>query len=202
MFTKNRYWQTSFLCELNSKCVLKSFPFAYRPSAMINRQWLELPMSRTKFHGHKDVRAIEVRLYNGFFGSLKRFSLIFVYLFCYLWNNLHITKTRLYNFDLLKPHFYIVKLGFTGVYIILFIFARNIYCWYSLEPPRGSFIRIFMEHIFKAMVQSFFMRTMKTLSRLCGCIGWLESLLGPHLRRYVLQLNKYDTSIHYKNKPI
>ena len=25
----------------------------------------------------------------------------------------YITKTRLYNFDLLKPHFYIVKLGFT-----------------------------------------------------------------------------------------
>ena len=32
-----------------------------------------------------------------------------------------ITKTRLYNFDPLKPHFYIVKLGFTGVCIILFL---------------------------------------------------------------------------------
>ena len=29
-----------------------------------------------------------------------------------------ITKTCLYNSDTLKPHFYIVKLGFTGVYII------------------------------------------------------------------------------------
>ena len=29
-----------------------------------------------------------------------------------------ITKTYLYNFDPLKPHFNIVKLGFTGVYII------------------------------------------------------------------------------------
>ena len=29
-----------------------------------------------------------------------------------------ITKTYLYNLDPLKPHFYIVKLGFTGVYII------------------------------------------------------------------------------------
>ena len=28
-----------------------------------------------------------------------------------------ITKTCLYNFDPLKPHFHIVKLGFTGVYI-------------------------------------------------------------------------------------
>ena len=30
---------------------------------MINPQWLELPMSRTNFHGPKDVRAIEVPLY-------------------------------------------------------------------------------------------------------------------------------------------
>ena len=33
--------------------------------------------------------------------------------------NLSIRKTRLYDFDPLKPHFYIVKLGFKGVYIIL-----------------------------------------------------------------------------------
>ena len=47
-----------------------------------------------------------------------------------------ITKTRLCNFDPLKPHFYIVKLGFTGVYIIFHISAQNIDCGYSLEPPR------------------------------------------------------------------
>ena len=39
-----------------------------------------------------------------------------------------ITKTCLYIFDPLKPHFYIVKLGFTGVYIIFLIFAQNIDC--------------------------------------------------------------------------
>ena len=48
----------------------------------------------------------------------------------------NITKTCLYNFDPLKPHFYTVKLGFTGVYIIFLISAQNIYCGYSLEPPR------------------------------------------------------------------
>ena len=37
-----------------------------------------------------------------------------------------ITKTYLYNFDPLKPHFYTVKLGFTGVYIIFLISAQNI----------------------------------------------------------------------------
>ena len=47
-----------------------------------------------------------------------------------------ITETCLYNFDPLKPHFYIVKLGFTGVYIIFLFSAQNIDCGYSLEPPR------------------------------------------------------------------
>ena len=49
---------------------------------------------------------------------------------------IYITKTCLYNFDPLKSHFYIVKLGFTGVYIIFLISAQNIDCGYSLEPPR------------------------------------------------------------------
>ena len=36
-----------------------------------------------------------------------------------------ITKTYLYNFDPLKPYFYIVKLGFTEVYIIFHISAQK-----------------------------------------------------------------------------
>ena len=44
---------------------------------------------------------------------------------------MNITKTCLYNFDPLKPHFYIVKLGFTGVDIIFLISAQNIDCGYS-----------------------------------------------------------------------
>ena len=47
-----------------------------------------------------------------------------------------ITKTYLYNFDHLQPHFYIVKLGFTGVYIIFLISAQKHILWSSLEPPR------------------------------------------------------------------
>ena len=51
----------------------------------------------------------------------------------------HMMKTCLYNVDPLKPHFYIVKLGFTGVYIIVLIPAQNIDCGYLLEPPcRGG----------------------------------------------------------------
>ena len=40
-----------------------------------------------------------------------------------------ITKTYLYNFDPLKPYFYIVKLGFTGVYIIFLISAQKHRLW-------------------------------------------------------------------------
>ena len=50
--------------------------------------------------------------------------------------SLNITKTRLYKFDPLQPHFFIVKLGFIGVYIIFLILLNNIDCGYSLEPPR------------------------------------------------------------------
>ena len=49
-----------------------------------------------------------------------------------------ITKTCLYNFNPLKPHLYIVKLGFTGVYIIFLISAQNIDCGYLLELRGGS----------------------------------------------------------------
>ena len=34
-------------------------------------------------------------------------------------------ETRLYNFDPLKAHFYIEKLGFTGVYMFFLISAQN-----------------------------------------------------------------------------
>ena len=68
--------------------------------------------------------------------------------FIFLWNNkeektntptisttyngiikIYITKTCIYNFDPLKPHFYIVKLGFTGVYIIFLISAQKHRLW-------------------------------------------------------------------------
>ena len=40
-------------------------------------------------------------------------------------NEFPIKKTCLYNVDPLKPNFYIAKLGFTGVYIIVLISAQN-----------------------------------------------------------------------------
>ena len=44
-------------------------------------------------------------------------------------------KTYIYNFDPLKSHFYIVKLGFTGLYISFLISAQKHRLGYSLEPP-------------------------------------------------------------------
>ena len=41
----------------------KRFLLCPRPFANSNPHWLEQPLSRTNFHGPKDVRAIEVRLY-------------------------------------------------------------------------------------------------------------------------------------------
>ena len=61
-----------------------------------------------------------------------------------------ITKTRLFNFEPLKPHFYIVKLGFTGVYIIFLMLLKNIDCRYSLEPPRWGGSKVYPQYMFWA----------------------------------------------------
>ena len=45
------------------------------------------------------------------------------------------TKTYLYNFDPLKLHFYIVKLGFKGYKLFFLISAQNINWGYLLELP-------------------------------------------------------------------
>ena len=53
--------------------------------------------------------------------------------------DINITKTRLYNFDPLKSHFYIVKLGFTGVYIIFLISAQKHRLWVLVRTASPSF---------------------------------------------------------------
>ena len=82
---KSNSWKS----DMNKYCFMyhcvenrKDFPklslFASWTVAMINPQWLELPMSRTNFHGPKDVRAIEVRLYVSLTSGVK--------LYIHLWN--------------------------------------------------------------------------------------------------------------------
>ena len=50
-----------------------------------------------------------------------------------------------------------------------------------------SLMRIFVGCILnRPRMQSFFMRSTKTLIRLCRCAGWFESSLGAHVRRYIM----------------
>ena len=64
-----------------------------------------------------------------YFGDTLKVSIELPATFSCRHNMTDITKTYLYNFDPLEPHFYIVKLGFTGVYIIFLIFARKHRLW-------------------------------------------------------------------------
>ena len=64
------------------------------------------------------------------------------------------TKTCLHNFDPLKPHFYIVKLGFTGVHFSFLSFAKNIDCGYSLEQPRQGGSNGYPQSIFWAEIRA------------------------------------------------
>ena len=56
----------------------------------------------------------------------------------------NIMKTCLYNFDPLKPHFYLGKVGFIGEYIIFPISAQNIDFQEGgsneYPPRRGNFL--------------------------------------------------------------
>ena len=73
----------------------------------------------------------------------------------------YITKTYLYYFDPLEPHFYMAKLVFTRVYIIFLISAQNIDCGYSLEPPRQGGSNEYPQSMFRAeiwKISEFFIR--------------------------------------------
>ena len=61
------------------------------------------------------------------------FSIFETLTLCWMYS---ITKKCLYYFYPLKPHFYIVKLGFTGYTLFFLFLLKNIDCRYSLEPPR------------------------------------------------------------------
>ena len=52
--------------------------------------------------------------------------------------DISITNTCLYNFDPLKPHFYIVKLRFTGVYITFFYFCSKQGLWVPVRTASSK----------------------------------------------------------------
>ena len=85
-----------------------------------------------------------------------------------------ITKTCLYNIAPLKLHFYIVKLGFTGVYIIFLISAKNIDCGYSLERIPTIYV---------------WSRNMKNISSLSQNFQFLEVKFSLYLNRRVFVIH-------------
>ena len=93
------------------------------PGTMINPQWLELHVPMSRTIFHVPS---DVRA--------------------------HHENTPKNNFDPLKPHFYIVELGFTGVYIIFLILFKNINCGNSLEPPRRGGSYEYLKSIFWAEI--------------------------------------------------
>ena len=107
------------------------------------QKWSAYLQFRTRRLSSWRVQILTVFKVNSIY-NVKSVSDLTVYLFPKEWSlwsvaTPHITRTCLYNFDPLKPHFYIVKLGFTGVHFIFLISARNMDCGYSLEPPhRGG----------------------------------------------------------------
>ena len=79
-----------------------------------------------------------------------------------------ITKTCLYNFDPLKPHFYVVKLGFTGVYIIFLISAQkhNLCFEQKYEKYQNFYLKIFIFLVVKISIY-FNRRVFVMLSWMC-----------------------------------
>ena len=83
-----------------------------------------------------------------------------------------IMKTCLYNTDPLKPHFYIVKLGFIEVYIIFLISAQKHILWVHVRTAEYQ--------------QSMFLsRNMKKKMFLFGNFQFLEVKFSVYLNRHV-----------------
>ena len=67
-----------------------------------------------------------------------------------------ITKTCLYKFDPLEPHFYTVKLGFTGVYIIFLISAQKHRLWILVRIASARrFYRVSTIYVFEQIYEKY-----------------------------------------------
>ena len=59
-----------------------------------------------------------------------------------------IRKTYPCNEYPFKPHFYIAKLGYAGVYLFFLFLLQNIDCGYWLEPPRRGGSNLYPQCMF------------------------------------------------------
>ena len=85
-----------------------------------------------------------------------------------------IPKIGLYNFDPLKPHFYIVKLGFTGVYIVFFfLFLFKTYI-------AKQTIRMKCHAVFSLIIVFFFLNNQNVVCCSCECAYLNKGLKIKH----------------------
>ena len=101
-------------------------------------------------------------------------------------------KTCLYNFDPHKPHFYIVKLGFTGVYIIFLISAQKHRLWYLLEPPRRGGSSEYLQCIEQKSEKKYH-------NFLSENFHILLVKISVYLNRHVFVMNPADTRMLFLN---
>ena len=87
----------------SGSALFASYPFRVLESSMGSMHWFKIEKKNSRWQ-HKSLNAIDLKL--------------------------RIVSSRSHAFvDPLKPHFYIVKLGFTGVYIIFLISAQKHRLW-------------------------------------------------------------------------
>ena len=102
----------------------------------------------------------------------------------------NITKTRLHNFDPLKSHFYIVKLEFTGVYIIFFLFLLQNRLWLLVRTASSHI------HTMPYIGTYVLSRKVKNMSFLCENFQFLEVKFSIYLNRRVFVMAQINLRIH------
>ena len=110
---------------------------------------------------------------------------------------------------ILKPHFYTVKLGFAGVYIILHISAQIIDCGYALEPPHWGGSNVYPQSMFWAEIwkiseflsENFQFLVMKFSIYLNRRVFVMIKSIFGHMRPVKIQISrrirKSDQNLHW-----
>ena len=94
-----------------------------------------------------------------------------------------------YIYDLLKPYFYKVKLGFAGVYIFFLFLLKHIDCGYSLEPRSA---RLYFEQKYEKYLnflsEIFHFLMVKFSVYLNRCVFVMLLLTNHHMQRAIRTL--------------
>ena len=112
-------------------------------------------------------------------------------------NMMNITKTRLYNFDPLEPHFHIVKLGFTGVYNIFVISAQK----HRLRVLVRTASNEYLQHIFllrnkKILRKHAYLNILRILTPLI-CVTKNENFQMKNTNIFLISAQNIDLRTRY-----